>query len=141
VYADSAACGPDDFGPLGRHARSQHRLAEERRLCRRSGGTAEVHAQVAMPNVVPTLAQTVRRIGAQGYDEREGRDERDQAIAARTRAQGRKTPSVGRTSLACARSSGNSHDETPGMSDNESPVIKGSDGHRRPNAPHLTNLM
>jgi hypothetical protein len=110
VYTDSAACGADDFGPLGRHTYGQHRLADERRLCRRSGGTAEVHAQVAMPNVVPTLAQTVRRIGAQGYDEREGRDERDQAIAARTRAQGEKTPSGGRASLACGRSSGNSHD-------------------------------
>lgn len=110
MYADSAACGPDGFGPLGRHAYGQQRLAEERRLRRRSGSAAEVHAQVAMPIVVPTLAETVRRIGAQPYDEREGRDERDQAIAARTRAQGKKTPSGGRTSLACGRSSGNSHD-------------------------------
>jgi hypothetical protein len=90
VYADSAACGADDFGPLGRHAHGQHRLADERRLRRRSGSAAEVPAQVAMTNVVPTLAEAVRRVGAQDHDEREGRDERDQTIAARTRAQGAK---------------------------------------------------
>jgi hypothetical protein len=49
-----------------------------------------------MPNVVPTLAEAMRRVGAQDYDEREGRDERDQTIAARTRAQGKKN-TFGRT--------------------------------------------
>lgn len=90
MYADFAARGADGFGPLERHAYGQHRLADERRLRRRSGGAAEVHAQVAMHVVVPALAHPVRRIGAQGYDERQGRDECDQAIAANTRAQGGK---------------------------------------------------
>ena len=96
MCADSAACAADDFGSLGRYAHRQYRLADERRLRRRSGGAAEVPAQVAMPNGVPTLVEAVRRIGAQGYDERESRDERDQTIAARTRAQGEKN-TFGRT--------------------------------------------
>ncbi len=45
-----------------------------------------MHAQVAVAIVVYTAAQTVRRIGTQSYDQCNGRDQRDQAIPAKTRA-------------------------------------------------------
>jgi len=40
-----------------------------------------------MPVLVHAIEEAVRRIGAQRYDQRDGRDERDQAIATETRAQ------------------------------------------------------
>jgi hypothetical protein len=43
-----------------------------------------------MSVVVHAIAEPVRRIGAEGYDQRDGRDERDQTIAAKTRAQERR---------------------------------------------------
>ena len=41
-----------------------------------------------MSVLVRTVAEAVRRIGVQPYDERDGRDERDQTITELTRAQG-----------------------------------------------------
>ena len=40
-----------------------------------------------MAVLVHAVEEAVRRIGAQRYDQRDGRDERDQAIATETRAQ------------------------------------------------------
>jgi len=40
-----------------------------------------------MSVLVHAIEEAVRRIGAQRYDQRDGRDERDQAIATETRAQ------------------------------------------------------
>jgi hypothetical protein len=40
-----------------------------------------------MPIVVHAIDEAVRRIGGQRYDQRDGRDKRDQTIAAKTRAQ------------------------------------------------------
>jgi hypothetical protein len=47
-----------------------------------------MNAQVAMAVLVHAIGKAVRRIGVQPHDEREGRDERDQTITAKTRAQG-----------------------------------------------------
>jgi hypothetical protein len=43
--------------------------------------------------IVPmaTVTEAVRRVGTQGYDQRDGRDERDKTIAAETRAQGERS--------------------------------------------------
>lgn len=41
-----------------------------------------------MAVLVRTITEAVRRIGAQPYDERDGRDERDQTITELTLAQG-----------------------------------------------------
>jgi hypothetical protein len=51
-----------------------------------------MHAQVAMSVFVHAIEEAVRRIGAQRYDQRDGRDERDQPIATETGAQGTKDP-------------------------------------------------
>jgi hypothetical protein len=45
-----------------------------------------------MSVLVATLTEAVGRIGTQRYDQREGRDKRDQANTEETRAQGRELP-------------------------------------------------
>ncbi len=45
-----------------------------------------------MSVLVHAIEEAVRRIGAQRYDQRDGRDERDQTIATETRAQETKDP-------------------------------------------------
>jgi hypothetical protein len=85
---DTAPCGTDDLRVLERHAYGQYRLSDNSRLRRRASGAAEVHTQVTMSVIVPTLTEAVRRIGAQRYDQRDGRDERDQANTEETLAQG-----------------------------------------------------
>ena len=49
---------------------------------------------------VHAIEEAVRRIGAQRYDQRDGRDERDQTIATKTRTQGARAMDNGNTSLA-----------------------------------------
>jgi hypothetical protein len=56
-----------------------------------------------MPILVHTIAEAVRRIGVQPYDERKSRDESDQTIAAKTRAQGWSAPVEGRDAPAIRR--------------------------------------
>lgn len=87
MRAGTAARKADGFGALGRRAHEEYGLADDARVRGGAGGAAEVHTQIAMSIIVPTLGEAVRRIGAQRYDQREGRDERDQTIAAQTRAQ------------------------------------------------------
>jgi len=84
---NTAARGTDDSGTLERCADDEHRLADDRGVRRRPGGTAEMHAQVTMPVVVRTIEEAVRRKGAQRYDQRDGRDQSDQTGATKTRAQ------------------------------------------------------
>jgi len=43
-----------------------------------------------MSVLVHAIEEAVRRIGAQRYDQRDGRDERDETVATETRAQGTK---------------------------------------------------
>jgi hypothetical protein len=43
--------------------------------------------EVAMPVIVHAIDEAVRRIGAERYDQRNGRDKRDETITAKTRAQ------------------------------------------------------
>lgn len=86
--ADTAARGADDAGALERRTDDEYRLTDNGDLCWRASGTAEVHAQVAMAVIVRLTAKTVGRKGAQRYDQRKGRDDRDQSITAKTFAQG-----------------------------------------------------
>jgi hypothetical protein len=85
--ANTAARGRDDSEVLDRRT-YEDRLSDNSSVCRSAGGPAEVHAQVAMSIVMPTVAEAVRRIGAQRDDQREGRDQRDQTITVETSAQG-----------------------------------------------------
>lgn len=87
LRANTAARGADDPGTFDRCTHHEHGLADDRGLRRGTGGTAEVHAQIAMPIIVPTVGQAVRGIDTQRYDEREGRNDCDQAIMEKTRAQ------------------------------------------------------
>jgi hypothetical protein len=86
--ADTAAGGADDFRALERGAYDEYGLPDNSRLRRRPGGSAEVHAQVAMSVIVVTLTEAVGRIGTQRYDQRDGRDKRDQTNTEETPAQG-----------------------------------------------------
>ena len=52
------------------------------------GVAAEVHAQIAVSVFVRTLTEAVRRKGTQRYDQRDGRDKRDQTNTEETPAQG-----------------------------------------------------
>jgi hypothetical protein len=61
-----------------------------------------------MSVIVVTLTEAVGRIGTQRYDQRDGRDKRDEANTEETRAQGRELPVKGRISVACERPAGNS---------------------------------
>ena len=61
-----------------------------------------------MSVIVPTLTEAVGRKGTQRYDERDGRDKRDQTNAEETRAQRGELPVKGRISVACERPAGNS---------------------------------
>jgi len=72
---------------LDRCPHDEHRLADDRCLRRRPGGAAEMQAQVAMPVVMYAIEEAVRGIGAQRDDQRNGRDDCDQTIATKTRAQ------------------------------------------------------
>jgi hypothetical protein len=87
LRANAAACGTDDSGTHDRCTHHEHGLADNRGLCRGTGSATQVHAQVAMPIIVPTVGQVVCGIGTQRYDQREGRNECDQAIVEKTRAQ------------------------------------------------------
>ncbi len=53
-----------------------------------------------MPIIVHAIEETVRRIGAQRYDQRNGRDQRDQAITTKTGAQDKGPSGDGTTSVA-----------------------------------------
>ena len=101
LRADAASCSDHDFRTIEGNPYSQYRFPDDSRMCRRARGTAEVHAQIAMPVIVPTVAEAVRRIGTQPYDEGEGRNKCDQAIAELTRAQGVEPLFKGQSSLAC----------------------------------------
>jgi len=92
LSANTASEGRNDPGPLERCTHDEDRLADDGCVRRRAGRTAEVHAKVAMPVLVHAIEEAVRRIGAQRYDQRDGRDERDQAIATERRAQETKGP-------------------------------------------------
>ena len=61
-----------------------------------------------MSVIVVTLTEAVGRIGTQRYDQRDGRDKRDEANTEEARAQGRELPVKGRISVACERPAGNS---------------------------------
>jgi hypothetical protein len=84
---NTAARGTDDSGALERRAYNENRLADNRGVGRGTGGATEMDAQVAVPVSVHAIEEAVRRIGAQRYDQRDGRDECDQTITAETRAQ------------------------------------------------------
>jgi len=76
LRASTAAGGADDLGTLDQHTYGKNRLADDRRMRRGSRSAAEVHADIAVPVIVPTVTETVCRISAQRYDQRECRDER-----------------------------------------------------------------
>ena len=88
LRADAAARGADDLRALERCAYDEYGLTDNRRLCGRSCGTTEVDAQIAVPVLVRTLTEAVRRKGTQRYDQRDGRDKRDQTNTEETPAQG-----------------------------------------------------
>ena len=85
---DTTARGTDDFRALERRAYDEYGLTDNGRMGRRSGCPAEVHAQVAMSVIVPTLTEAVGRKGTQRYDQRDGRNKRDQTNTEETPAQG-----------------------------------------------------
>jgi hypothetical protein len=86
--ADTAARGADDLRAFERRAYDQDGLTDDSRMRGRPCGSAEVHAQVAVAVFVSALTEAVGRIGTQRYDQRNGRDKRDQTNAEETRAQG-----------------------------------------------------
>ena len=88
MRADTAARGTDDFGALERGAHDEYGLSDHARMRGGTGGAAEVHTQVAMSIIVPTVSEAVCRIGTQRYDQRDGRDKRDQTNTEETPAQG-----------------------------------------------------
>jgi hypothetical protein len=73
LRADTAACRENDLGTLQRDAYSKDRLADDSGVCRGAGRATEVQAEVAVSVIVSTLGIAVRPIGAQRYDERNGR--------------------------------------------------------------------
>jgi len=89
LRADAAARGTDDLRALERCAYDAYGLTDNRRLRGRSCCATEVHAQIAVSVFVRTLTGAVGRIGTQRYDQRNGRDKRDQTNTEETRAQGR----------------------------------------------------
>ena len=107
MRADTAACGANDLRTLERNAYCEDRLADDSDLCRGAGGATEVHAKFAVSVIVPTLSVAVRAIGAQRYDQRDGREKRDQADTEETPAQGKELPVKGRISVACKGFVGN----------------------------------
>jgi hypothetical protein len=82
MRCDAAALGADGFGACLRNADGEDWLASDGGWGRRARATAEVNAQVAMAMVVPASAGPVRRVGAETCDQQEGRDDRDQTVAA-----------------------------------------------------------
>jgi hypothetical protein len=130
--ANTAARRTDDSEALNRCTYDEHRLSDNRGVCRGTSGTAEMHAQVAMSVVMPTVAEAVRRIGAQCYDQREGRDKRDQTITVQTRAQGEESPANRRVSVACRPPGGNSHDAAGGPVPLDSSVCGIMPHHKMP---------
>jgi hypothetical protein len=87
LRANAAARGPDDLRALERRAYDEYGLGDNRSLRRRSCGTTEVHAQIAVSVFVRTLTEAVRRKGTQRYDQRDGRNKRDQTNTEETPAQ------------------------------------------------------
>ena len=85
---NTAARAWNDCAPLDRRPHDEYRFSNGKRLEWRARGAAEMNAQVAMSVLVHAIGEAVRRIGVQPDDERDGRDESDQTIAAKTRAQG-----------------------------------------------------
>ena len=88
LRANAAARGTDDLRVLERCAYDEDGLADDHRLCGRSRRTTEVHAQIAVPVFVRALTEAVCRKGTQRYDQRDGRDKRDQTNTEETPAQG-----------------------------------------------------
>ena len=101
--------GTDDLRVLERCTYNEDGLTGNRRLRGGSCRTTEVHAQVAVAVSVRTLTEAVRRKGTQRYDQRDGRDKRDQTNTEKTPAQG-ELPVKGRISVACERPAGNLRD-------------------------------
>lgn len=101
LRADATARGRDDARAIDRRAHHKDRLADRSRMRGSPRCAAEVHAKVAVAIVVHAVREPVRRIGAQSYDQRDGRDDRDQTIAAKTCSQwtmlNAGAPSVGGT--------------------------------------------
>lgn len=104
---DTTPRGAYDFRTLERYPYSKYGFPDDNRLCRRAGSTAEVHAQIAMPVLVPTITEAVRRIGTQPYDQCDGRNKCDQTITELTRAQGAEPLFKGQSSVACESPPGN----------------------------------
>ena len=88
MRADAAARGTDDLRAFERCAYDEYGLTDNRSLRGRSCGTTEVDAQIAVSVVVRTLTEAVCRKGTQRYDQRDGRDKRDQTNTEETPAQG-----------------------------------------------------
>ena len=88
LRADAAARGTDDLRALERCTYDEYGLTDNRRLRGRSCGTTEVDAQIAVSVFVRTLTEAVGRKGTQRYDQRNGRDKRDQTNTEKTPAQG-----------------------------------------------------
>ena len=86
----------NNLRPNGGGPNDQHRFAEDGDLCRRSGGAAEVHAQIAVTVVVIAVGKTVRRVHTERGNQRDRGYERDQVIAAMESAQRSQTGTTGR---------------------------------------------
>ena len=110
LRADTAACRTDDLRVLERRAYDEYGFTDNRRLRGRSCGATEVHAQIAVSVFVRTLTEAVRRKGTQRYDQRDGRNKRDQTNTEETPAQRGELPVKGRISVACERPAGNLRD-------------------------------
>jgi hypothetical protein len=88
LRADAATGGTDDLRVLERCTYNEYGLTDNRRLRGRSCRATEVHAQIAVSIFVRTLTEAVRRKGTQRYDQRDGRNKRDQTNTEETPAQG-----------------------------------------------------
>ena len=73
LRTDTAACRANDFRTGERNAYREDRLPNDSDVRRGAGGATEVHAQFAVSVIVPPLGVAMRAIGAQRYDERNGR--------------------------------------------------------------------
>jgi hypothetical protein len=68
LRTDTTARGADDFRAFDRDAYGEYWLTDNSRLRWRPCGATEVHAQVAVSVIVPTLTEAVRRKGTQPDD-------------------------------------------------------------------------
>lgn len=97
MWAHAAARGTNDAWVFDRRACHEDWLSDHGGMRGSAGGATEVHTKVTMPIVVHMARETVCRIGAQSDDQCDGRDDREQTIAAKTCAQCRSAICWGNT--------------------------------------------